>query len=65
MNKIIDLERLNEVLKMITQESGEVEKTFFPYKRRVEHRPEAEVFRNSVLFGCFELKVTVTVIKYS
>jgi len=26
---------LYEVLKMITQESGEVEKTHFPYKRRV------------------------------
>ena len=31
MNKIIDLEQLYEALKMITQESGEVEKTPFPY----------------------------------
>ena len=48
MNKIIDLEQLYEVLKMITQESGEVEKTHFPYKRRVKYRPVAEVFCDSV-----------------
>ena len=33
MNKIKDLENLYSVLKTITQESGEVEKTPLPYER--------------------------------
>ena len=33
MNKIIDIEQLCEVMRMITQESGEVLKTPLPYER--------------------------------